>query len=135
MKKQIFKRINGYSNYLISNYGRVYSETRKKFLIPAKDRNGYLYVNLCNGTKTKTVKIHRLVAQAFFGRPLLPTEDIHHLVSKDDNFIDHIIVLPHSEHLKLHKFGTHHTQETKDKISKSKKEYWQNKKKEQMENV
>lgn len=131
MNKEIFKQVLGYSNYLVSNYGRVYSKTRKKFLVAVKDKNGYMYVNLSEDSITKTCKIHRLVAEAFLGRYLRLDEDVHHLISKDDNCFDHMIVLKHSEHLKLHKFGTHQTEETKQKIRTKMKQYWENRKKEQ----
>ena len=129
MIKEIFKQVRGYENYLVSNMGRVYSKTRKKYLVPVKDKKGYLYVNLSEGGVTKTCKIHRLVVQAFLGRSLRLDEDVHHLISKEDNCFDHMIVLPHGEHLKLHKFGTHHTQETKDKIKNGMIQYWENRKK------
>ena len=82
--KEIFKQVLGYNNYLVSNYGRVYSKTRKKFLVAVKDKKGYMYVNLSEGSITKTCKIHRLVAEAFLGRYLRPDEDVHHLIRKDD---------------------------------------------------
>lgn len=130
MNKEVFKQVLGYNNYLVSNYGRVYSKSRKKILVQAVDKYGYHYVNLSQNGDYKAVKVHRIVVEAFLGRKLLPTEDIHHLVSKDDNCFDHMIVLPHSEHLKLHKFGTHHTEQTKQKIRTKMKQYWENIKKE-----
>lgn len=130
MNKEVFKQALGFSNYLVSNYGRVYNKSRKKYLTPSRDRYGYCSVNLCQNGKVTSVKVHRLVAEAFLGRKLRRDEDIHHLVSKDDNCIDHMIVLPHSEHLKLHKFGTHHTEQTKQKIRTKMKQYWENVKKE-----
>lgn len=67
---EIFKEIEGYENYQISNLGNVkslnYKRTGKdKILKPIKDKKGYLMVNLCKQAKSKTYKIHRLVAQAF----------------------------------------------------------------------
>ena len=61
MNKEIFKQVLGYQNYLVSNMGRVYSKTRKKYLVPVKDGKGYMYVNLSENGVTKTCKIHRLV--------------------------------------------------------------------------
>ena len=62
--------------YEVSNTGQVRSLDRfyyrlhkGKVLSPTKDRYGYLTVTLnCNG-KSKTIKIHRLVAQAFLPNP------------------------------------------------------------------
>jgi hypothetical protein len=68
--KEIFKDIEGYPNYQISNYGNVkslnYNHTGKeKILKPTKDKKGYLRVCLSKQGKLKNHKIHRLVAEAF----------------------------------------------------------------------
>lgn len=72
-----WRKIVGYEGlYEVSSFGRVRSLDRfyyrlhkGKFLSPTKDRYGYLTVTLnCNG-KSKTIKIHRLVAQAFLPNP------------------------------------------------------------------
>ena len=135
MNKEIFKEVVGFQNYLVSNYGRIYSKKRKMYLKPSVDKYGYLYVNLSSDGTWKTIKVHRIVAEAFLGRKLNINEDIHHLVSKEDNCFEHMIVLPHSEHLKLHKFGTHHSEETKEKLRQRKIEYWQNKRKELQQQI
>ena len=115
--KEIYKPGLGYEGlYQVSNTGKVISVKRKKALSPAKDRYGYLYINLCKKGVFKTMKIHRIVAEAFLGRQLQKNEDVHHLVAKDDNTFEHMIILPHSEHVKLHKLGTHHSEEAKQKI-------------------
>ena len=74
-----WRPVVGYEGlYEVSSYGRVrsldgfivdslgYKRLHKgKVLSPAKDKNGYLKVNLhCNG-KCKIIRVHRLVAQAF----------------------------------------------------------------------
>ena len=72
-----WRPVVGYEGlYEVSNTGRVRSVDRfyyrlhkGKVLSPTKDRYGYLTVTLnCNG-KSKTIKIHRLVAQAFLPNP------------------------------------------------------------------
>ena len=72
-----WRSIEGYEGlYEVSNTGKVRSLDRYyyrlhkgKVLSPTKDANGYLKVDLsCNG-KHKTIKIHRLVAQAFIENP------------------------------------------------------------------
>ena len=128
MKREVFKQVLGFSNYLVSNYGRIYNKQRKRFLVPVTDIKGYQYVNLSQMGKTKTCKVHRLVVEAFLGRHLKPGEDVHHLVSKTDNCLQHIIVLTHSDHMKLHKYGSHHSEETKAKIKRGLIEYWKKEK-------
>jgi hypothetical protein len=66
-EKEIWKPIEGYENYQVSNFGVVKSLKHKKeiILIPYKDIWGYLRVTLCKNGNYKHFKIHRLVAQAF----------------------------------------------------------------------
>ena len=68
---EIWKDIEGYEGlYQISNLGNVkslnYNKTGKeRILTPQKNNKSYLKVGLCKQAKSKTYKIHRLVAQAF----------------------------------------------------------------------
>lgn len=79
MIEEIWRPIEGYEGlYEVSNTGKVrsldryvknghssYKLHKGKVLSPAKDKNGYLKVNLsCNG-KNNIIRVHRLVAQAF----------------------------------------------------------------------
>lgn len=69
--KEIWKDIKGYEGlYQISNYGRVWSIRKQKYLKGDKNSAGYLRVLLTakNG-KTKREFIHRLVALAFIPNP------------------------------------------------------------------
>jgi len=96
---EIWKNVIGFEGlYEISNYGNIKSCRRyvniksgkrvvnEKLLSLAKDRDGYLMAILCqNGTK-KTVKVHRLVANAFIdnvdGKP-----SVNHIDSNKSNNI------------------------------------------------
>lgn len=51
--------------YMVSDRGDVKSIRTGKTLKPAFDRYGYLYYVLCVNGNRKTVKAHRLVAEAF----------------------------------------------------------------------
>lgn len=53
------------TNYLISNYGDVFSLYTNKCLSPATDRYGYKFVSLSINKKIHQMKIHRLVALTF----------------------------------------------------------------------
>lgn len=82
---ETWKEIDGYSRYMISNLGKIWSKTRVvksngsqsktirkgKFLKTRINDNGYETVNLCpdNSTRIKTKKVHRLIAQAFIPNP------------------------------------------------------------------
>lgn len=59
---EVWKVINGFEAYKVSNYGRVYSTKTLRLLKPLKHTRGYLQVQL--GRKNKLL-VHRLVAEAF----------------------------------------------------------------------
>jgi hypothetical protein len=61
-----WKHVDGYEgNYSVSNLGRVRNETTGKVLKPGTHSNGYHKVNLYADGKSKTHRVHRLVAIAF----------------------------------------------------------------------
>ena len=64
------EQINGYEGlYEIHlNGSRVWSVRNKMYLKPRPCRIGYLYVNLKHNS-SKTVKIHRLIAEYFINNP------------------------------------------------------------------
>lgn len=59
-----WKEIDGYSNYQISNYGKIKSK-RKELKLYKNKRNGYLYTHLSQNGKTKVIRVHILVAKTF----------------------------------------------------------------------
>ena len=69
--KEIWKNIEGYEGYQISNLGRVKSLKfgKERILKPNKDKDKYLIVCLCKQGIKKMCKVHRLVASAFIENP------------------------------------------------------------------
>jgi hypothetical protein len=65
--EEIWKQIEGYKDYFISNQGRVLSKKNRVAIIlkPWKQSKGYLQVELYQGGSSKSPLVHRLVAQAF----------------------------------------------------------------------
>jgi len=57
--------IEGFLDYSISNYGRVFSLKRSTYLSPFNVRCGYKSVRICGDRGYKTFRVHRLVAEAF----------------------------------------------------------------------
>ena len=68
---EIWKNIEEYPDYQVSNLGRVKSlrYNKEKILKLQSDKDGYKQVNLFNSRGSKTLKIHRLVATAFLDNP------------------------------------------------------------------
>ena len=69
LDKVVWKPIEGYKNYSVSNTGVVRNTTTRKDLIFAKDKDGYLYSTLSKNGKTQKFRVHRLVAMAFIPNP------------------------------------------------------------------
>ena len=67
--KIYFKRIDGYDNYFVSNFGNVINSKTNKMLKPRNDIQGYNVINLYQNGKYKTFKVHRLVGIAFLENP------------------------------------------------------------------
>ena len=84
---EIFKRIDGYPNYSVSNHGNVWSDTTNKILKPGKDRKGYHTVGLHKNGKGKSHLVHRLVGIAFIANP------------DDKPIVDHIDGDPSNNHI------------------------------------
>lgn len=64
------RKVKGYSDYIISEFGDVYSLKSHKYLNQEKGKDGYYYVQLCEGGKRKRVAVHRLVAESYIDNPL-----------------------------------------------------------------
>ena len=98
---EIWKDIVGFEGlYQISNYGNVKSCKRyvkgkfgqrrvnEKLLSLGKDKDGYLMAILCQDATKKTVKIHRLVADAFIDK-IDGKNLVNHIDSqKSNNFVN-----------------------------------------------
>jgi hypothetical protein len=65
---EIYKTINDYENYSISNLGNIKNNTNNKFLKIQKS-SGYSTISLNKNNQRKFLFIHRLVAQAFIPNP------------------------------------------------------------------
>jgi hypothetical protein len=65
----VFKDIDGYEKYDVSNYGHVRNKKSGRILKPATDRGGYHHVSLSKNGKRKNLQVHRLVLIAFVPNP------------------------------------------------------------------
>jgi len=62
MSEEVWKSIEGFPNYEVSNLGQVRNKTKIK---SQRVANKYYIVTLCNYGLKKNFKVHRLVALAF----------------------------------------------------------------------
>ncbi len=60
-----WQEIEGWPDYLVSNYGQILNSRRNRTVSGSLDRQGYLRVNLCHNKYCVIRPIHRLVAFAF----------------------------------------------------------------------
>lgn len=129
--------------YQVSNLGNVkslnYNNTNEeKLLIPNLDKKGYLRVWLCRDNNRKEYKIHRLVGFAFLGDSFFEDAQIDHINTiRTDNKVDNLRWVTNAENCNNeltrkhnskansgenhHFYGKHHSDESKQKISKANK--------------
>lgn len=80
----IWKVINEFPNYSVSDDGRVKNNKTGKILAPSPDSNGYLSVGLYRDGKHTTKRIHKLVAEAFIPNPL-NLHEVNHIDGNKNN--------------------------------------------------
>lgn len=81
MNKEIWKTIENLNEeYQISNFGNVrhIKQNGIKILKSHKDKSGYLIINIYANNKNHSLKIHRLVANAFVPNPN-SKEQVNHI--------------------------------------------------------
>ena len=106
LDNMVFKKIEGYDDYLIRGNGDVYSLKRKKprKLKPRDNGYGYLFVDLSKNGKTKVFKVHRLVAQAFIPNPC-GFDTVDHIDgNKKNNYISNLQYLSRGDNARKY-FG------------------------------
>lgn len=60
-----WSKIRGYDNYSVSSEGNIRNDTTDKSKVCRFDKYGYPVVDLYSNGKRQTVRVHRLVANAF----------------------------------------------------------------------
>lgn len=100
---EVWKEIESYKEYYVSNYGRVYSKYRKTLLKPYFCDTPYQRVKLYGNGICKNVTIHRLVADAFCQK-YTNANIIHHIdKNQSNNKANNLKWVTAEEHKMLHK--------------------------------
>lgn len=92
MEKEIWKPIENYPDYIVSNQGNVKSlkNNQERLMKGSRDKDGYYFIGLYNNGIRKFYAIHKLVAEAF----LPNTENkpcIDHInTDKNDNRVENL---------------------------------------------
>jgi hypothetical protein len=92
LNKEVWKDIKGFDGlYQVSNLGRIKSlRYGTNILKPFLTGKGYLTVDLCFKGKRKSVRVHRLVADAFIPNPTNKSQINHINGNKKDNSVKNL---------------------------------------------
>lgn len=87
---EIWKEIEDFNKYLVSNQGRCRNKDTNYILKPIKTKYGYLEYELTNEFGKKRFKAHRLVATAFVKNPLCKPQVNHIDENKRNNSFENL---------------------------------------------
>ena len=87
---EIWKKINGYDNYEISNYGNVKNIKTNLILKKRISKLGYVKYALCKNGKYKYLLSHRLVAKHFILNNENKPEVNHKDLNKENNYVGNL---------------------------------------------
>ena len=98
--KRIWKPIDGFKGYKISNDGFVYSEKTNRVLNKINNSSGYYHICLINNGKMQYQLLHRLIAQAFIPNPHNKPFINHIDGDKKNNKIDNLEWVTNKENIR-----------------------------------
>ena len=88
--KEIWKLIEDYNNYEVSNLGNVRNVKTKHILKPNYSNKGYACLYLMKNHKSKKIRVHRLVAKMFIPNPGNLPQANHKDENKSNNYVENL---------------------------------------------
>jgi hypothetical protein len=128
---EIWKEIEDYPNYMVSNEGRVKNIKTNKLLKPRFNDRGYISVVLYNNGSNHTFRINRLVAMAFIPNPENKPEIDHIDTNPLNNMVENLRWVTHKENMNnpLTRFKLKNNNGWRKGLEKAKIKRWENHKK------
>jgi len=118
---EIWKSIDGFEDYMISNKGRVKSFKcgKERILEPWISKStGYFTVGLSKNKKVRPKSIHTLMYTYFIG--LIPEGCVvHHINKTKNNYMENFQVMTKGEHTTITRTGAKHSEKSKQLISEN----------------
>ena len=106
MDNEIWKTIEGYEDYDVSNYGNVrswkYTNAPRLLKPKPSGERGYLVVSLSQNTKIKQCTVHRLVGIAFIKNPDNKPRINHIDENVKNNHVDNLEWCTQQENIQKH---------------------------------
>lgn len=100
-KNEIWKDINGFPGYQVSNLGNVKNIKRDSLIAAHPNKKGYYHVGLYRNGERQNLYVHTLVGNAFLGCPSDPTLEIDHVdTDKSNNNVTNLEWVTRSENTK-----------------------------------
>lgn len=81
--------VEGYPNYMVSDYGEVIN-TNTMRILRKDNRKGYFSVRLSKDNESKAFSVHRLVATAFLGNPYKLPQVNHKDGDRENNYVGNL---------------------------------------------
>lgn len=97
--KKMWKKINNFDNYSVSNYGEIKNFNRD-IILKQYLKEKYPYVRLYKNGKPKKILTHSIVLESFISKKPIGMQCNHKDCNKKNNRIDNLEYLSASENMK-----------------------------------
>ncbi len=101
----MWKTVDEYKNYEVSDNGTIRNKTTGHKLKPWESTGGYMYIAFCDNGKQHSKRVHRIVAKAFCSNPFNKTQVNHIDGNKKNNSANNLEWCSSSENM-THAFQT-----------------------------